>query len=95
MGKLRQTALVIGEGITEFYYFNSLKDVIRGVQIQPAYPKHSTSLRELGEMIDEGIDCGYDRIFCVVDMDNKQNDKERRKYSELKKVFLHLNIRQR
>ena len=46
MGKLRQTALILGEGPTEFFYFKSLCDVFKRLTIKPDYPKH-TSIKEL------------------------------------------------
>ena len=33
MGKLRQTALILGEGPTEFFYFKSLCDVFKRLTI--------------------------------------------------------------
>lgn len=42
MGKLRNTVLVLGEGPTEFYYFNSLRDVYKGMAIKPDYPEHTS-----------------------------------------------------
>lgn len=41
MGKLRQTALILGEGPTEFFYFKSLCDVFKHITIKPDYPKHT------------------------------------------------------
>ena len=46
MGKLRQTALILGEGPTEFFYFKSLCDVFKRLTIKPDYPKH-TNIKEL------------------------------------------------
>ena len=46
MGKLRNTALILGEGPTEFYYFKSLCDVFKGLTIKPDYPKH-TNIKDL------------------------------------------------
>lgn len=68
--KLRNSTLILGEGPTEFYYFNLLRGEISGVTIAPDYPKH-TNVAELGKKIAEGIAMGYPRIFCVVDMDTK------------------------
>jgi hypothetical protein len=48
MGKLRQTALILGEGPTEFFYFKSLCDVFKRLTIKPDYPKH-TNIKELPE----------------------------------------------
>lgn len=48
MPKVRKnTAVIIGEGPTEFYYLNSLKDEFRELQnIKPDTPKN-TSLKEM------------------------------------------------
>lgn len=86
MGKLKHSVLILGEGPTEFYYFNSLRDVVKGLTIKPDYPKH-TSMKELEEKIDDGIKDGYDRIFCVIDMDTKNEEPERSQYVRLKKKY--------
>lgn len=86
MGNQRETTLILGEGQTEFYYFNSLKDVFKGITIKPDYPKH-TSINELEKKIEEGITMGYDRIFCVIDMDTKDQEPERSQYKNLKDRF--------
>ena len=84
MGKLRQTALVLGEGPTEFYYFKSLCDVFKRLTIKPDSPKH-TNLAELDSKIKEGVDSGYNRIFCIIDMDTKDKEPELSQYQKLKK----------
>jgi hypothetical protein len=33
MGKLHKTVLILGEGPTEFYYFNSLRDVLGNITV--------------------------------------------------------------
>ena len=86
MGKLRQTALILGEGPTEFFYFKSLCDVFKRITIKPDYPKH-TNLKELEAKIDEGIAMGYSHIFCIIDMDTKDKEPERTQYERLKKMF--------
>ena len=68
MGKLRQTALILGEGPTEFFYFKSLCDVFKRITIKPDYPKH-TNIKELDAKIAEGVAMGYSHIFCIIDMD--------------------------
>lgn len=50
MGKLRNAALILGEGPTEFYYFKSLCDVFKGLTIKPDYPKH-TNIKDLDAKI--------------------------------------------
>ena len=86
MGKLRQTALILGEGPTEFYYFKSLCDVYKNITIKPDYPKH-TSIKELELKIEEGIAMGYSHIFCVIDMDTKDTEPERTQYAKLKAKY--------
>ena len=83
MGKLRQTALILGEGPTEFFYFKSLCDVFKRLTIKPDYPKH-TNLKELEAKIEEGIAMGYSHIFCIIDMDTKDKEPERTQYQRLK-----------
>lgn len=86
MGKLRQTALILGEGPTEFFYFKSLCDVYKNLTIKPDYPKH-TSIKELELKIEEGIAMGYNYIFCVIDMDTKDTEPERTQYAKLKAKY--------
>lgn len=70
----RQTTVIIGEGPTEFFYLNSLKDEFRQLQnIKPDTPKN-TSLRELERSIESAVSMGYDKIYCLIDMDNKKKD---------------------
>jgi len=86
MGKLRQTALILGEGPTEFYYFKSLCDLYKNITIKPDYPKH-TSIKELELKIEEGVAMGYNHIFCVIDMDTKDQETERTQYAKLKAKY--------
>ena len=86
MGKLRQTALILGEGPTEFFYFKSLCDVFKRLTIKPDYPKH-TNIKELDAKIAEGVAMGYSHIFCIIDMDTKDRDLERSQYQKLKAKY--------
>ena len=86
MGKQRQTALVLGEGPTEFFYFKSLCDVFKNITIKPDYPKH-TNIKELEIKIEEGIAMGYSHIFCVIDMDTKDQEPERTQYQKLRAKY--------
>ena len=60
---------IIGEGETEWYYFNNLKATERyKFKITPELPKHSdykTIIKTARKKRDEG----YDLVFCVLDMD--------------------------
>lgn len=86
MGKLRQTALILGEGPTEFFYFRSLYDVFKCFTIRPDYPKH-TSVKNLDLKIAEGVAMGYSYIFCIIDMDTKNVEPERSRYQKLKAKY--------
>ena len=86
MGKLRQTALILGEGPTEFFYFKSLCDVFKRLTIKPDYPKH-TNIKELDAKIAEGVAMGYSHIFCIIDMDTKDKEPERSQYQKLKTKY--------
>ena len=86
MGKLRQTALILGEGPTEFFYFKSLCDVFKRLTIKPEYPKH-TSIKELELKIEDGIYMGYNDVFCVIDMETKDEVPERSQYQKLKAKY--------
>ena len=86
MGKLHKTTLILGEGPTEFFYFKSLNDVFKGLTSKPDYPKH-TSIKELELKITDGITMGYDYIYCVIDMDTKNEGPEHSQYAQLKKKY--------
>lgn len=86
MGKLRQIALILGEGPTEFFYFKSLCDVFKRLTIKPDYPKH-TSIKELDAKIADGVAMGYSHIFCIIDMDTKDVEPERSQYQKLKMKY--------
>lgn len=86
MGKLRQTALILGEGPTEFFYFKSLCDVFKHITIKPDYPKH-TNLKDLEKKIEEGVEMGYSHIFCIIDMDTKELEPERSQYQKMKAKY--------
>lgn len=86
MRKLRESAMIIGEGITEFYYFQSLRDVYKQVVFKPDCPKH-TSIEELKIKIREAVEKGYTYVFCIIDMDNKDKEPERTRYKKLKEEF--------
>lgn len=93
MGQQRKTTSIIGEGPTEFYYLNSLKDRFRVLQhIKPDSPKN-TSLRELQRSIESSIQMGYSQVFCLIDMDTKKKDaKSMAEYQRLKKKYHNAHI---
>lgn len=88
MGKLADAIMILGEGPTESFYMNSLRDYYPAQlkSIEPKIPKHS-NLTELEKKIEEGISKGYSKIFCMIDMDNKKKGKEKNDYLELKRKY--------
>lgn len=84
----KKTIAVIGEGITEKFYINSLRDTLK---IKPtAIPPKRSSLTELERSIKKCIEKGYSEIYCLIDLDNKINDgtpqrsKNAEKYAKIK-----------
>lgn len=88
MKKIKDAIAVIGEGITEYYYFNSVKDEFKHLNLKPAYPKHSTSLVDLESEIEKAIDQEYSLIFCIIDMDNKKHGQDKLSYDKFKRAFV-------
>lgn len=84
--KTRTTIAVIGEGPTEKYYLKSLEGVIHA-QVKPVVPNHATSMAELERRIEQCIDDGYNMIFCLIDMDNKKEGRNRENYLRLKTKY--------
>lgn len=91
MKKRKTSAIIIGEGITEQYYFESLKDILN---IRPnVVPQKHSSLHFLEKSIKEQINQGYRWIYCLIDMDNKvpDNQQDHNKnnilYSKLRKKY--------
>lgn len=84
---MKETFIIIGEGPTEYFFLNSLKDEFRSMQnISPQYPKH-TSMAELELIIKNAIEQGYNHIYCMIDLDNKKEGKDKSDYVNLKKRF--------
>lgn len=86
MKNLRNAALILGEGPTEFYYFKSLCDIFKGLTIKPDYPKH-TNIKDLESKIAEGMAMGFNHIFCIIDMDTKDKEPEHSQYQRLRKKY--------
>ena len=54
--------------------------------IEPKMPKHS-SIKELQKRIELAISEGYSKVFCVIDMDNKKEGKDKTDYESLKRKY--------
>ena len=66
---MNNVEIIIGEGITEEYYFKSVRDV---VYIKPPAKRIKPyNLKELEKAIKQYAEGGYTTIHCLIDMDNK------------------------
>lgn len=75
---------VIGEGPTEQYYLLS----IQGLMPANVYPKVvKDGMAYLTAKIEECIADGYDKIYCLIDMDNKSGKKEKAEYNAFLKRY--------
>lgn len=86
MAGMKNSEIVIGEGITEKYYILSLLDTIK-VRPTPIVVK-PYNMEELDRAIELYANKGYTTIHCLIDMDNKvSNDSNMRKYQQLKQKY--------
>jgi hypothetical protein len=90
---MRKTIAVIGEGITEKYYIQSLKGLSPFVVMPRELGIKASSLKSLSKDINLCINKGFDEVYCLIDMDGKTSGKSKSEYLVLKnkydnKVFL-------
>lgn len=90
---MKDATIIIGEGPTEFYFLTSLKDQYRGIlqNIEPSHPKH-TSITELEKKIEQSIATGFNRIYCLIDLDNKKAGTNKANYYKLKNKYHNKHI---
>lgn len=75
---------VIGEGICEQYYLNSIKGMVNS-RISPQIVKDGIEnlIKEVERCISEGVD----NVYCLIDMDNKGGEKVRKEYESFYKKY--------
>lgn len=78
---------IVGEGITEWHYFNDLKQNRKYTyEIKPSIPKHS-DFKSIFSKAEELAEEGYDKIYCVLDLDIIRADKSiSEEYLKLKRA---------
>lgn len=69
---------VIGEGPTEQYYLLSIQGLLP-VNVYPKIVKDGMEF--LTARVEQCIEEGYDKIYCLIDMDNKGGRKEKAAYT--------------
>ncbi len=88
---MKKAIAVIGEGITEKYYIESLKG-LSPFDIRPQeLGKKASNLQKLEMNIQNSIKAGYDELYCLIDMDGKREGINKIDYDTLKKKYHGLN----
>lgn len=84
---MKKAIAVIGEGITEKYYIESLKGQ-SPFDIRPQeLGKKASSLKKLELNIQNSILAGYDEVYCLIDMDGKRENPNKSSYETLKRKY--------
>lgn len=87
-GKVRKSIAIIGEGITEKRYFESLRSYRRfNIKIEPAFPRPS-NLNDMLYLAERFIKEEYDYVICLIDLDKIQSNP-----TEAKRYYKHKNER--
>ena len=83
--KTKFQVAIIGEGPTEWHYFNDMRQVRRfPYKITPDLPKHS-DYKYIFEKAKTLVNDGYNLVFCVLDVDVfKADPKQEEKYQKEK-----------
>ncbi len=90
--KLKKSIAIIGEGITEWYYFTYLKQNRNySFKLAPRLPKHS-DFKNIFFMAKRLINLDHDLVFCVLDIDsiksNNQLEASKRSCQKLPKSIV-------
>jgi hypothetical protein len=78
---------VIGEGITEKFYIESIRHLSPFIITPKSLDKKASSLKDLEKYIKDSIKSGFDAVFCLIDMDGKRNGKAKDDYQRLKEKY--------
>ena len=67
--KVKKSIAIIGEGITEWFYIDSLRVACRyPFKVAPDFPQHS-DIPHMAKLVESYVDQQYDYVVCLVDMD--------------------------
>ncbi len=91
--KSRKSIAVIGEGITEKFYIESLKGLVPFDVKPKTLGNRASNLKSLEKFIEESIGQNYDYVCCLIDMDTKHNATVKSNYLKLKKKYHNLSHR--
>jgi hypothetical protein len=84
---MRKAIAIIGEGITEKYYIESLKGLSPFTIFPKELGRKASNLKTLESQIKDAIEKGYDEVFCLIDMDGKSEGKSKTDYVNLKTKY--------
>lgn len=84
--RVTKSIAIIGEGETEWFYFDSLRVACRyPFKIAPDFPQHS-DISHILKMVDSCLAKQYDYIVCLIDMDRLlSHSTEMKAYQQAKK----------
>lgn len=68
-GRNKRSIAIIGEGETEWFYFEGLRTSCRySFKVAPDFPQHA-DIKHFVKMAVQYVHEGYDHIVCLIDMD--------------------------
>lgn len=84
--RVKKKYAVVGEGLTEWFYFNGMKQVENfNFDLKPDMPKHS-DINSIFLKAESLLEKGYDKVFCVIDCDKFHSEKTTRaRYEKYRK----------
>ncbi|MFO7896759.1 MAG: RloB family protein [Candidatus Cloacimonadales bacterium] len=86
--KIRKAVAIIGEGISEKYYFEQLRtEENYNFKIKPELPKNSDYYYIFKKAISL-LEVDFDYVFCLIDLDILQDRGKQKRYSEAKNKLL-------
>ena len=89
MGRIvNKSIAIIGEGETEWFYFESLRIACRyPFKVAPDFPQHS-DIKHILKLVESYLNKQYDYVICLFDMDRLfQYPSEMQLYQQAKKKY--------
>lgn len=88
MRSVKKSIAIIGEGETEWFYIDALRQAMRyPFKVAPDFPQHS-DIGHIRKLVDSCLAKGYDLVVCLIDMDRiLASTPERKRYESFKKEY--------
>ncbi len=84
---MRKAIAILGEGITEKYYIESIKGLTPFAVLPKSLDRKASNLKHLEKTIKDSIIQGYDEVYCLIDMDGKREGTSQQNYQTLKAKY--------